>query len=75
MSTFVILILEYREESASLASGNCHIAERFQLDANVVPFLDYSSRIVFISHGNLQTGNRIVQPLHARFTITLVLCF
>ena len=71
----VFLIWECPDERVSLASGNYDIAERSELLTRAAQFLDYSSRIVFISHGNLQTGNRIVQPLHARFTITLVVCF
>ena len=49
----VLLICECPEERVSLARGNCDITERFQLDTNAAQFLDYSSRVIFVSRGHL----------------------
>ena len=75
LQRFVLLIWECPEERVSLVSGNYDIAWRSELDTNAAQFLDYSSRIVIISRGNLQIGTLIVELLHPRLTITPVLCF
>ena len=53
LERFVLLIWECPEERVSLASVNYDIAERFQLGTNAALFLDYSSRVVFVSRGHL----------------------